>query len=180
MRTRATTWKVRESLGIVSLMLLLPVAAWAQAAEWTVYNTSNSGLPYSGVTALAIDAHENVWVGTGRWWAFAGGGLAKFDGEAWTVYNTSNSQLPNNDHVSLSIDSQGNIWSGTEGGLSKFDGENWTVYKTNNSGMRDDQCGAPAFDAEGNGWIPWEVWRSLMEPTGRYITQATPICQTTL
>jgi sugar lactone lactonase YvrE len=148
------TSKLMCVFAISGLILSVTAAAWAQTAEWTVYNTGNSGLPYNGVTALAIDAQENVWAGTGRWWAFAGGGLAKFDGEAWTVYNTSNSQLPNNDHVSLSIDRQGNIWSGTEGGLSKFDGQNWTVYKTNNSGMRDDQCGAPAFDAEGNGWIP--------------------------
>ncbi|MBN2133721.1 MAG: hypothetical protein JW741_29740 [Sedimentisphaerales bacterium] len=138
---------------VVTAILALPVAAWPQAPEWTVYNTSNSGLPYNGVTALAIDAQGIVWVGTGRWWAFAGGGLARFDGENWTVYNTSNSQLPNNDHTGLSIDAAGNVWSGTEGGLSKFDGVNWTVYKTHNSGLPSNQALAPTFDAEGNAWI---------------------------
>ena len=138
---------------IAAAMLALPTEAWSQTAEWTVYNTANSGLPYNGVTALAVDAQGTIWIGTGRWYAVAGGGLAKFDGDNWTVYNTGNSGLPNNDHVGLSIDAEGNIWSGTESGLAKFDGENWTVYKTHNSGLPNNQTGAPAFDAEGNAWI---------------------------
>jgi ligand-binding sensor domain-containing protein len=138
---------------VAAVVFAFPSTVWSQTPEWTVYNTANSGLPYNGVTALAIDAQGNAWVGTGKWWAHAGGGLVKFDGTNWTVYNTSNSQLPDNDHVSLSIDAQGNIWSGTEGGLSKFDGVNWTVYRTNNSGLPSNHTGAPAFDAEGNAWI---------------------------
>jgi sugar lactone lactonase YvrE len=138
---------------IAAAVFSLPTVGWSQTAEWTVYNTSNSGLPYNGATALAVDAQGNIWVGTGRWYAFEGGGLAKFDGENWTVYNTSNSDLPNNDHTGLSIDAEGNIWSGTESGLSKFDEVNWTVYKTHNSGLPNNQTGAPAFDAEGNAWI---------------------------
>jgi ligand-binding sensor domain-containing protein len=55
--------------------------------NWTVYNTSNSGLPYNYVFAIAIDGQGNKWIGTN------GGGLAKFDGVNWTVYNTSNSGL---------------------------------------------------------------------------------------
>jgi len=139
---------------IVALaMFACPSAAWAQSLEWIVYNKGNSGLPYNGVTAITFDAQGTVWVGTGRWWAHAGGGLAKFDGTNWTVYNTVNSGLPDNDHVSLSIDADGNIWSGTENGLSKFDGTNWMVYQTHNSGLPSNRSGAPVFDAEGNAWI---------------------------
>jgi ligand-binding sensor domain-containing protein len=58
--------------------------------NWTVYNTSNSGLPDNYVYAIAIDGQGNKWIGT------LGGGLAKFDGVNWTVYNTSNSGLPYN------------------------------------------------------------------------------------
>jgi ligand-binding sensor domain-containing protein len=138
---------------VVFLVGSLSAAAWSQTGEWTVHNTGNSGLPYNGVTALAIDKQGVVWVGTGRWWAHAGGGLAKFDGTNWAVYNTGNSGLPDNDHVSLSIEPDGNIWSGTEDGLSKFDGTNWTVYKTYNSGLLSNKTGAPAFDGKGNAWI---------------------------
>jgi hypothetical protein len=142
------------ALGLIAVFAL-PTVAWSQTAEWTVYNTANSGLPFNGVTALAVDAQGTVWVGTGRWYALAGGGLAKFDGDNWTVYNTANSDLPSNDHTGLSIDPQGNVWSATESGLARFDGENWTVYMTYNSGLRDNQMGgAPAFDSEGNAWIP--------------------------
>jgi ligand-binding sensor domain-containing protein len=32
--------------------------------NWTVYNTSNSGLPYDYVHAIAIDKKGNKWIGT--------------------------------------------------------------------------------------------------------------------
>ena len=153
MRTQKTTWKAGKAIGTVFLTWFLPALAWSQTGEWTVYNTANSGLPYNGVTGVAFDTDGVVWVGTGRWYALDGGGLARFDGENWTVYNTANSPLPGNDHISLSIDVEGNVWSGTETGLSKFDGQNWTVYRTSNSGLPNNQAGAPVFDADGNGWI---------------------------
>jgi hypothetical protein len=78
--------------------------------NWTVYNTSNSGLPDNYVRAIAIDGQGNKWIGTD------GGGLAKFDGVRWTVYNTSNSGLPDNWVNAIAIDGQGNKWIGTFGG----------------------------------------------------------------
>jgi hypothetical protein len=152
-KTHETIWKPRYAFCVAGLLLFLSATAWPQAGEWTIYDTRNSGLPYNGVTALAVDARGTIWVGTGRWWAHAGGGLAEFDGTNWAVYNASNSGLPDNDHTGLSIDASGNVWSGTENGLSKFDGANWTVYKTHNSGLPSNHCLAPAFDAEGNAWI---------------------------
>jgi sugar lactone lactonase YvrE len=144
--------------GVVGIALYLhPTSIWAQTSEWTVYNTSNSGLPFDGITVLDFDSQGNVWIGTGQWYAFAGGGLAKFDGENWTVYNTANSPLPNNDHFGLAVDPQGNIWSGTEGGLAKFNGTKWTVYKTNNSGLPNNRVATPVFDDQGHLWAgTWE------------------------
>jgi len=85
--------------------------------NWTVYNTSNSGLPSDDVTVVAIDKQGNKWIGT--WW----GGLAKFDGVNWTVYNTSNSGLPGDYVLAIAIDSAGNRWIGTyEGGLGVYRG----------------------------------------------------------
>ena len=134
---------------------LLPTAVCSQTALWTVYDTSNSGLPYNDINALAIDAQGAVWIGTGNWGSFEGGGLAQFDGENWTVYNTSNSELPHNDHNGLALDAQGNIWCATEGGLAVFDGENWAVYTTENSELPHRQVhGRPVFDAQSNAWLP--------------------------
>jgi ligand-binding sensor domain-containing protein len=113
-------------------------------ANWTVYNTSNSGLPSNYVTAIAIDGQGNKWIGTG-------GGLAKFDGVNWTVYNWFYSGYPGK---TISIDEQGNIWIGTDGGgLAKFDGANWTVYNTSNSGLPSNWVRAIAIDEQGNKWI---------------------------
>ena len=138
-------------------LYLFPASIGAQTSEWAVYNTSNSGLPFNGITVLAIDAQENLWIGTGKWYALGGGGLAKFDGESWTVYNTANSPLPHNDFFGLAIDPQDNIWSGTEGGLAKFDGTNWTVYKKSNSGLPDNRVANPVFDDQGHLWAgTWE------------------------
>jgi sugar lactone lactonase YvrE len=138
------------ALGL-AVVFALPTVVWSQTAEWTVYNTANSGLPYNGVTGLAIDAQENVWIGTGRWGGYEGGGLARFDGTAWRVYSTANSPLPNDDNTGLAIDEQGNLWIGTEGGtLTKFDGENWMLYGRPTSAP---QLASPCFDAQGNLWI---------------------------
>ena len=94
----------------MATVFALPTVAWSRTDEWTVYNTANSGLPYNGVTGLAINKQGTIWVGTGKWLASEGGGLAKFDGENWTVYNRANSGLPNNDHTGLAIDDRGNVW----------------------------------------------------------------------
>jgi ligand-binding sensor domain-containing protein len=32
--------------------------------NWTVYNASNSGLPYNYIRAIAIDGQGNKWIGT--------------------------------------------------------------------------------------------------------------------
>jgi ligand-binding sensor domain-containing protein len=116
--------------------------------NWTVYDTSNSGLPDNGVNCLAIDLTGNIWVGT---WDE---GLAKYDGTNWTIYNTSNSGLPNNVVKCLNIDGSENIWIGTRGGgLAKYDGENWTVYNTSNSGLPSNWVDYLAIDENGNKWI---------------------------
>jgi len=149
---------VSTLLGIIlAVVFMFPASSWSQDAEWTIYDTSNSGMPYNGATMLAFDEKGSVWIGTGRWFSLAGGGLAKFDGESWVVYNTSNSPLPSNDHFGLAVDTQGNVWAGTEGGLAKFDGTNWTVYNTSNSGLRDNRVAPPVFDDDGHFWAgTWE------------------------
>ena len=81
--------------------------------NWTVYNTSSSGLPYNRIACIVIDAEGNKWIGTSE------GGLAKFDGTNWTVYNTSNSALPSNWIGCIAIDEQENKWI-SSGGLTVF------------------------------------------------------------
>jgi sugar lactone lactonase YvrE len=121
--------------------------------NWTVYNTSNSGLPDNDVSSLAIDGSGNKWIGIFDYFG-NDGGLAKFDDTRWTVYNTSNSGLPNNYVHSLAIDGSGNVWIGTSGGgLAKFDDTSWTVYNTSNSGLPVNTIECLAIDGSGNVWI---------------------------
>ncbi len=54
------------------------IGTWAGLAKfngtnWTVYNTSNSGLPDDGVLSFAIDGSGNKWIGTYK------GGLAVYN-----------------------------------------------------------------------------------------------------
>ncbi len=131
--------------------------------NWTVYDTSNSGLPENNVQSIAIDGLGNKWIGTGYY-----GGLAKFDGTNWTVYNTSNSGLNYDNITSIAIDGFGNKWIGSGGciglgnppqilgkcgGLAKFDGINWTVYKPWDSGLPDYNVNSVLIDGSGNKWI---------------------------
>ena len=81
--------------------------------NWTVYDTSNSGLPDNYINCITIDISGNKWIGTSA-------GLTKFDGTKWTVYNTSNSGLPHNTIYSIFIDGKGDKWIGTYGGLTVF------------------------------------------------------------
>jgi hypothetical protein len=129
---------------------------------FTLYNTSNSGLPHNYVSSLDFDSQGNVWAGTG-------GGLAKFDGTNWTVYNRNNSPLSCDNISGLVIDQAGNIFLGTEKigyppniipaiGVVKFDGTNWTFLNSNNSGKPDSPDGSEdindlSIDASGKIWI---------------------------
>ena len=72
-------------------------------SSWTVYNTSNSGLPINSITCIAIDDSDNKWIGTCE-------GMVKFDGLVWTVYNTSNSGLPSNWIYRMTIDESNIKW----------------------------------------------------------------------
>ena len=53
--------------------------AKSDGANWTGYNTADSGLPCNSVKCIAIDAQGNKWIATAR-------GLVRFDGPDWTVY----------------------------------------------------------------------------------------------
>ena len=97
-------------------------------AVWTIYIIQ--AIPISRLLllpAVAVDALDNVWVGTGL------NGAGKFDGNSWTTYNMVNSKIPYDNIWTVVVDKQQNVWFGCDyGGLAKFDGTNWTIYNKNN------------------------------------------------
>ncbi len=128
------------------ISLFITCTSFAQPA-WTIYNTTNSGLPQNSVRSIAFDSSCVTWVGTDF-------GLASFDGNSWTTYFTSTSNIPDNSIRSLAVDHQNNLWVGTlSGGLAKFDGTNWTVFNTSNSGLPDDFVKCLEVDILNNLWI---------------------------
>jgi len=136
---------------------------------WTVYTTSNSGLPDNRIGAITADGTGYVWIGTG------GGGLAKFDGVTWAVYNTSNSGLPFDHVFSLAFDENGTLWIGTGAGLARYDGTDWTVYNTSNSGLPSNGVFALAIDGIGNKWIGTEVGVSVFQEGGVVSIREDPL-----
>ena len=92
--------------------------------NFTIYNTSNSGLPGNYISALCFDEEGVLWIGCSSGYGY----LVKFDDVNWTVYNSNNSPLPADKPIkSITIDPT-KLWVGTYGGLFSFDGSNWESY----------------------------------------------------
>ena len=83
--------------------------------NWTVYDTSNSGIPSNLVSCITKDSLNNLWIGT------KDSGVAMFDGNSFTIYNTSNSGLTSNKIFDIVVDNSNDIWIGTaDGGLCRY------------------------------------------------------------
>ncbi len=114
--------------------------------NWTVYNTSNSGLANNTVRALYIDAAGVIWAGTYS-------GLSKFDGVTWTTFNKINSGLPSDSVTSITVDNFGKKWIGTFHGLASFDDVVWGSYKRATSGIPCDTIRTIAVDDNNIKWV---------------------------
>ncbi len=131
----------------LTIFLLCATLQITAQAEWTIYNTSNSGLPYDNVFCALPDEQGNLWVGTDY-------GLGYFDGENWTTFRTDNSGLPHNSVRALLLDDNDDLWIGTFiGGLARYDGTDWTVYNIGNSGLEDNFARSLLIDNDGLLWI---------------------------
>lgn len=93
------------------------------AGVWTIYNTSNSGLPGNTISDMAVDNDGNLWI------ACTGSGVAKLAGDKWTGYNTSNSGLLSNNVTAIEATSDGRIFVGTGNGIATLGlTGTWTSY----------------------------------------------------
>ena len=110
-------------------------------------NYSNSNCLYSSkIYSLAVDAKDNLWIGTSST-------ITKFDGTNCTKYIDSfdiatHGNIPN-DLVSMAIDVNGNKWFGTRFGVYKFSDSSsgpvmfdkiqkgYVFFDLNNNGKKD-------------------------------------------
>ena len=126
-------------------------------SNWTVFNTSNSGLKFNTVNDLAIDKSGNMWLATGspnETGDATTGRIAKFDGTNWTYYNPFNDDMGSNFVYTIAVDPNGKIWAGTYSGLTVFDGAKWTNYTDSHTNSTDNlQAFSIAFDSHGNKWF---------------------------
>ena len=114
---------------IATPFVILVLLTFQTYAQWTVFNSSNSGLSSNTTWFVIKDNYNNIWTSTV-------GGLNKFNvsSNTWTSYTTSNSGIGNNDIHGIVIDNSGAIWVGTYGGgISSFNGSIWTNYNSWNS-----------------------------------------------
>ncbi len=119
---------------------------------WTTYTTSNSGLVFNKVSAIAVDQAGNIWFGT-RLSDGYGYGVSKFDGVNWTTYNTANGALKSDSINAIAVDNSGSVWIGTYNGVIKFDGVTWTIYNTSNSGLASNYVQSIAVDSANEKWF---------------------------
>jgi len=113
--------------------------------NWTMYNTTNSGIPSDSAICADFDLSGNAWIGTKA-------GAVYKSGSTFTVYNTSNSGLPSNVVTTIHVNGT-TTWFGTYQGLTSFNGSTWTVFNTSNSGLVNDSITAFDIDVNGVLWI---------------------------
>lgn len=113
-------------------------------SNWTIYNSTNSGLPSNSISAISVDSAGNKWIATRK-------GLAKFDDTNWTIFNEANSGLPDNIITAIKIDESGNKWIGTNNGaVIKLDETNRVVSKFF---PKINEITSIAIDNQGNKWV---------------------------
>lgn len=88
----------------------------ASNANWTAYNTSNSGLSSDFVQSVFVDSSGNKWFGT------LDGGVSRLgSGGGWTTYDSGNSALPEDDVLDAAVDGDGGLWlAAYDTGLAHF------------------------------------------------------------
>jgi ligand-binding sensor domain-containing protein len=102
--------------------------------SWTVFNQSNSKLPWDMSRVALTDKNNTLWIGTDN-------GIAVMKGENMEILNSKNSKLRptkyNKNRTSSirggAVDQLNNKWFFGGYEVYKFDNKNWTVFDSLNS-----------------------------------------------
>lgn len=119
--------------------------------NFTIYDTSNSGLPYPYVLQLQSDYQGIIWGIAANGYEIA---LFSFDGNVWNIFETSYSDF----WIStLVADKKGNVWYATdspEQGIVRFDGKEFLFYSKPDSTLYFPT--KLALDSNDDLWVCWE------------------------
>ena len=132
--------------------------------NWTLYDSTNSGLPDTCTVIIATDLAGHLWFAGDS----CGGGLVEFDGVDWTQHYAPGG-VPHHMVQSVAVDQDNHVWAGSQLGLSVYDGVGWFTYNTSNSGLPADSVDAVVVDGASNIWagcttrfdgLTWETYAS--------------------
>lgn len=84
--------------------------------KWVSYKPENSQVKSNLVYSIAIDNHNNAWIGSSE-------GLSKFNGLNWKVYTRNNSILRSDEITALHVDRQNRVLIGTDNGIYLIENE---------------------------------------------------------
>lgn len=115
-------------------------------STFTIFSPAFSTVTSNGISDLAFDAANRLWVGT------SGGGIWKHEG-FWTNINAGNSGLASDYVFHLTFDIQGNLWVSHLEGLDCFDSAIWHAYTPANSELPSTHIWSIAADTYGSVWI---------------------------
>ncbi len=147
-------WKVFSSEGRAVAFTVQGGTLWQATADKVMavniktnkfenYVTLGS-IPAAGVTDMATDMSNAVWIGTSA-------GVAVTKGGKFTTYTQDNG-LCSNDVTKVFVSKDGRVWVGTSKGLSTYDNGTWATF-TKGKGLRGDHVKSMAQDARGAVWV---------------------------
>lgn len=125
-------------------------------ATWSIYTSTNSGLPSNYITSLAVDPAGALWIGAQSYANSNGtyaGGVTRFDGTTWTHWDPSNSTFPSYSMRDVVVDPKGVVWAATARGAAFLCEGEWKVAHTGNSGLPSNDLGALAASLDREIWI---------------------------
>ena len=131
------------------LTIIIPNCFFGQIT-WTIYNVSNSPLPYNQVNDIALDINNNLIIGTEY-------GLATFNNyEDWNIYfdEGENLGLISNIVKSIEINLNNDIWACGPDGVSIIHAnDNWSYLNTSNSDLPSNFVRSILFEDDTKTWI---------------------------
>lgn len=101
---------MRKTISTLFLIGFFCLSEFVNSQNWTIYNTSNSGISSNDNWFVNFDVNNNAWIST------TNAGIVKYNDTTWVSFNTSNSNIPYNYICASLFDKSGNLWIGTNGG----------------------------------------------------------------
>ena len=130
--------------------------------DWTLYDKSNSGLPYSSVQCITSDKRKNMWFGMNAIIyldSYLHGSLVKYNGKTWEEHKPSESGKTSNRVTALVADNYGYVWVATMAEqtynyeISIYDGKKWVVLSSIDSTIPNSFILHLKVDTNNNIWV---------------------------